>query len=50
MSLRLYDNKFEGEKGISQDEIQKLVLEYYKIKRWDVNGIPQKYKQAINKV
>ncbi len=47
LSPRLYDNNLEGEKGISRDELKKLVLEYYKIRGWDVKGIPQKSKQTI---
>jgi aldehyde:ferredoxin oxidoreductase len=47
LSPRLYDNKLEGEKGISKNELQKLVLEYYKIRGWDAKGIPQQSEQTI---
>jgi len=38
---RLFNDKLEGDKGITRDELQQLVSEYYKIRGWDANGIPK---------
>ncbi len=38
---RLLENKLEGGKGITKDELQKLVSDYYKIRNWDTKGIPK---------
>jgi aldehyde:ferredoxin oxidoreductase len=39
---RLFDNKLENDKGITRDELHRLVLDYYKTRGWDTNGIPEK--------
>lgn len=36
-----FDHKLEGDKGITRDELQMLVSEYYKIRGWDAKGIPK---------
>jgi len=38
---RLFDNKLEDDKGITREELQKLVSEYYKTRGWDAGGIPK---------
>ena len=38
---RLFDHKLEGDQGITRDELQMLVSEYYKIRGWDAKGLPK---------
>lgn len=38
---RLFNHKLEGDKGITREEIQTLVSEYYKQRGWDAKGIPK---------
>ncbi|NOX32400.1 MAG: aldehyde ferredoxin oxidoreductase family protein [Deltaproteobacteria bacterium] len=40
LPARLFDQKLEGDKGITQNELRRLVSEYYKIRGWDAGGIP----------
>ena len=37
---RLFENKLEGDKGITEGELKKLVSDYYKLRGWDVKGVP----------
>ncbi len=39
---KFFDHKLEDDKGITKDELQKLVADYYKIRGWDAKGIPPK--------
>jgi len=41
LSPRLFNHKLENDKGITRDELQKLVSEYYKTRGWDAKGIPK---------
>jgi len=38
---RLLKHKLDGDKGITKDELQKLVSDYYKIRGWDAEGVPK---------
>ncbi len=38
---RLFNHKLEGDKGITKDELKKLVSDYYKLRGWDNKGIPK---------
>ena len=38
---RLFNHKLEGNKGITKDELQKLVSDYYKLRGWDAEGVPK---------
>ena len=38
---RLFNHKLEGDKGITRDELKKLVSDYYKIRGWDAKGLPK---------
>ena len=38
---RFFDHKLEGDKGITEEELKKLVSDYYKIRGWDAKGIPK---------
>lgn len=40
LSPRLFNHKLEGDKGISKEEVESMVADYYKIRGWDSNGIP----------
>lgn len=40
----LLDNKLENKSSINRDELEKLVLDYYKIRGWDEKGVPRAYK------
>ena len=40
LPARLFDQKLEQDKGITQNELRRLVSEYYKIRGWDAGGIP----------
>ncbi|RLC20568.1 MAG: aldehyde:ferredoxin oxidoreductase [Deltaproteobacteria bacterium] len=39
---KFFDHKLEDDKGITKDELQKLVADYYKIRGWDAKGISPK--------
>ena len=38
---RLFNHKLEGDKGITRDELKKLVSDYYEVRGWDTNGVPK---------
>jgi len=38
---KFFKHKLDGDKGITKDELQQLVSEYYKIRGWDNRGIPE---------
>ena len=38
---RFFNHKLEGNKGITRDELKKLVSDYYEIRGWDTDGVPK---------
>jgi len=38
---RFFDHPLEGDVGILEDELKKLVSDYYKIRGWNTQGIPK---------
>lgn len=42
---RLFKEKLENEKGITEDELTQMVQDYYRLRGWDEKGIPQGEKE-----
>ena len=38
---RLFNHKLENNKGITRNELQKLVSDYYRLRGWDAEGVPK---------
>ena len=41
---RFFDQDLSGKKGITRDELARLVSDYYKLRGWDAKGIPTDLK------
>lgn len=38
---RFFKEKLDGREGITESELRQMIQEYYKLRGWDENGIPQ---------
>ncbi|CCK78300.1 aldehyde ferredoxin oxidoreductase family protein [Desulfobacula toluolica] len=38
---RLFKEKLNGKQGISEDELSSMIQDYYRLRGWDKNGVPQ---------